>query len=269
MHTPFLICGHGWLGQHLSSAISTEASISGTTRSQEKANSLRTRGIQAIPFSLGDDASEVAKAAKDAVVILNIPAGRKATEHTTYLQDMADLTEAIATAGPAHVIFISTTSVYGADGEGTVTERSPLCPDTPSAEANCKVEAMVTQTLPDHFSILRLAGLVGPDRHPVKFLAGKTLEAGNKVVNLVYIDDVIQAIRRLAGIGPVCRALHLAATDHPKRGEYYPAIARAMQLPEPIFSDTDAVPTGKCVDPTATLETLSMTLAYPSPYDMT
>ena len=45
--------------------------------------------------------------------------------------------------------------------------------------------------------ILRLAGLVGPGRHPGRFFAGKSAPDGQHGVNLVHLEDVIGAIELL------------------------------------------------------------------------
>ena len=63
--------------------------------------------------------------------------------------------------------------------------------------------------------ILRLAGLVGPGRHPGRF-AGKTAPDGEHGVNLVHLEDVIGAITLLL--------------QAPKGGHIYNICAPALRV---------------------------------------
>ena len=70
--------------------------------------------------------------------------------------------------------------------------------------------------------IIRFAGLVGNDRHPIYSLAGKQeLKCGHSLVNLVHLDDCARAIQLLLETPGGYRLYHLAAPIHPTREEYY------------------------------------------------
>src|SRR5690606_18926353 len=70
-----------------------------------------------------------------------------------------------------HLIFISSTSVYGRN-QGLVTEETDPLPDSANAQLLLAEENWV-KTFP-HYSIIRFGGLMGKDRHPGKHLSGKT-----------------------------------------------------------------------------------------------
>ncbi len=263
-----IICGCGWLGKYVARQLTTTATLSGTTRDEHKASDLRARGIDAYRYSLGEDPSHLLDNTRDATVLLNIPAGRRQTDLTEYQQQMCDLVDAFAKQPIRHLIFISTTSVYGDEVNGPVTEQSPVAPDTASAKANLTIEEHIRSTLPERYTILRLAGLTGPDRHPIHMLAGRSLDKGNKPINLIHIKDVSNAIEVLFNKGPAQRTLHLCSALHPKRGDYYSACAKKRHLPLPAFQDTDKPASGKIIDATATLAYLDLTLVIPDPADM-
>lgn len=84
--------------------------------------------------------------------------------------------------------------------------------------------------------ILRLAGLVGTDRHPGRFLAGKTGVKGARKVNLVHQEDVIAAIELLLNRPKGGHLYNLCAPIHPRKRDFYPACARALQLTPPEFA---------------------------------
>lgn len=263
-----IICGYGWLGRYVARKLNTTAILSGTTRDQDKASDMRAQGMTALRFTLGDDVTSLTRLADGATLLLNIPAGRKQQDLAEYQQRMSDLVKALSATRLSHLIFISTTSVYGDQTDDAVNEQSPLAPETASAHANAAIEACVKASLPDRYSILRLAGLTGPDRHPVHMLAGRTLEMGNKRINLVHISDVVNAIEVLVRRGPANRVLHLCSKLHPKRGEYYTACAEKLHLPAPTFRATNKAACGKTVDATETLNYLALSLVVPDPEGM-
>lgn len=62
----------------------------------------------------------------------------------------------------------------------------------------------------------RLAGLVGPSRHPGRWLAGKTgLPGGNAPVNLVHQDDVIGILLRVLENNMLGDVFDVCANERP------------------------------------------------------
>ncbi len=76
--------------------------------------------------------------------------------------------------------------------------------------------------------ILRLAGLVGPGRHPGRFFAGKTAPDGEHGVNLVHLEDVIGAITLLLQAPKGGHIYNICAPAHPARNVFYPQMARLL-----------------------------------------
>lgn len=262
-----VICGYGWLGRYLAASLSPSTSISATTRSSEKLKTLKRDGIQGIRFSLGDDSHDLLQALKGATLVLNIPPGRRNTQLDDFTQQMKTLVDDAKEVGVAQVIFISTTSVYGDDTTREIKETSSVMPETASAKAHVDIERHIAANI-ENYQILRLAGLVGPDRHPVNSLSGKSLSAGNKQVNLVHIEDVVAAIVNVIEGACTNTTLHLCSNTHPKRGEYYHDAAIAKQLPPPIFSDTEKPPTGKTINATYSWKALGVVPRFADPNAM-
>ncbi|MDC8832286.1 NAD-dependent epimerase/dehydratase family protein [Alteromonas gilva] len=266
-----LLCGCGWLGGYLASHFANSKQITGTTRSQDKAQQLQQEGVKALLFALGDNPDSLSAHSANSTVILNIPPGRRNTDLDGFTRHMCELITALyRNQPPQQLIFISTTSVYG-DQDGDITTGSPVAPTTASGEAHVAIEQHIQQCAPENGYILRLAGLVGPDRHPVKSLAGRTLSGANQVVNLVHVDDVVTTIGALMTQQPKQKLWHLSSSAHPMRGEYYPKMANQLGLAPIEFSDGSdhsTLPTGKSINPQATLDALGMTLEFASPWQM-
>jgi nucleoside-diphosphate-sugar epimerase len=89
-------------------------------------------------------------------------------------------------------------------------------------------------------TIMRFAGLIGPGRHPARFLAGrKNVPSPDAAVNLIHLDDCIGVIRslletRAEGIFNAC------TPDHPPRREYYTEACRRLGIEPPVFTPGDS-----------------------------
>lgn len=278
------IIGCGWLGKSLAlNLIEQGIAVVGTSRGVDKCEQLRRTGIDAFPFDLewmDEQPFSVqcqhamsALAACD-VWIVNIAPGRKSIEPQRFAGRMKHLMKQALDISIAQVIFVSTTSVYGDSHFISITEVAEsfdVNPETGSAKAHCQIEAYLRKNLPHQHCILRLAGLVDSERHPVTSLCRKQhIGQPLKPVNLVHKLDVIAAINNIIKRNITDKTLHLSAIDHPSRREYYTWAADKKRLPIPNFAPiaSDSLAQGKVIDPTVTLSTLGLSLKFPSPYDM-
>jgi nucleoside-diphosphate-sugar epimerase len=239
-------------------------------RSAESVKALQNSGFPAIQYSLGNKLSSVKLKPlfESELIILNIPSGRKSIQADFFTTHMVELLEAIATEGDAQLIFISTTSVYG-DKNGNITEQSPLSPTTDSGKAHVKIEQFIGEKFGARACVLRLAGLVGKDRHPAKYLAGRTgIPNGKHPVNLIHQFDVINAIQQIINLHVWGETLHLCSTEHPSREEYYSWAVEKLGLQSPEFLPSESGSTGKLIDANWTLQKLGLILQYRSPFHM-
>ncbi|WOI38188.1 NAD(P)H-binding protein [Alteromonas sp. CI.11.F.A3] len=280
MNNKLVICGYGWLGRYLGEAMSATHSIIATTRSEEKAQQISNTHIQGLVFSLGNDTSALCNELSDATLVLNIPPGRRNTQLDGFTNSMLALIDKAVAANVARIIFISTTSVYGDIRNEELNEHASTQPETASAKAHVAIEQhlldLKTNAKAD-VKIVRLAGLTGPDRHPVKSLSGRSLNAGNKRINLVHIHDVVAALKTLilstssegvSSNADSTNLYHLCSLQHPKRGEYYTQAANKKGIPAPTFSESELPPTGKVIDAKASWGLLGIVPDYANPDDM-
>lgn len=233
-----------------------------------KARSIQEKGITPVLYALSDDSTAIASHCKHATLILNIPPGRKKPELSEFTQQMKALIDRAVKAQIAHIVFISTTSVYGDNNDGVIDETSTPQPETASAKAHVAIEQhLLNHEALNHckVNIVRLAGLTGPDRHPINSLSGKTLQAGNKPVNLVHVQDVVAALTTIIAQVPSQKVFHLCSLSHPKRGEYYTHAAHQRNLEAPTFSDTELAAQGKQIDAKQSWQALDITPKYVHP----
>ena len=84
--------------------------------------------------------------------------------------------------------------------------------------------------------VLRLAGLVGPNRHPGKFLLnGRTLKGGDAKTNLIHQQDVIGLILVLLTKKVATGIYNGVSATHVSKKEYYQSAAKALGIAPPHF----------------------------------
>ncbi|MDU0353184.1 SDR family oxidoreductase [Paraglaciecola aquimarina] len=265
------VVGAGWLGLPLALSLQKRGyGVVATRRSVAGVAELLDMGLNGLQFELARDlqASQFDNIFNSDVLFLNIPVGRNSPHKAGFVEAVEALLKHAKQRNIQHVLLVSTTSVYG-NASGKVNEHSSPHPETESAKANLAIELLVKQYFAEQASIIRLAGLVGDERHPVKFLAGKTsLPNAKQVVNLIHQQDIIKAIhvillRQLWG-----ETFLLCATEYPSREEYYTWAAKKLDLPAPQFLPQEDSQQGKSIDASQSLAKLGIQLTYSSPYQM-
>ncbi|PSW21104.1 protein yeeZ precursor [Photobacterium sanctipauli] len=263
------ICGCGWLGLPLATHLVNKGmDVWGSKQDEAAADSLNDLGINGIQLSLPDDVIEPKSGPQwqqffgSDVLVINVAPGRGEYADKRFIASVLGLAKQAKLAGCHRIVFISTTGVYGS-AKGIITEDTPVQPETASAKAHVFIEQQLLSQWGENVVIIRLAGLIGPKRHPVKFLSNRQgIEHGLDKVNLIHQEDCINAITEIMTVWPKKQILHLAAPTHPTRQAYYTAMADLIGIPAPCFSaskERDA----KVVDASETCEQLSLTLKYP------
>lgn len=227
-----LIIGCGWIGTKLATTlISQNINVFGTTRSAEKASSLRSLGIEPIIFDLEkEDAIQTDLPKVDAVVI-SISPGR-GNQRSQYPKHIQKLSKLLASTNQ-QVVMYSSTSAYK-ERMGIVTESDAL-PDPKSDNVILAAESELKTIIPDSI-ILRLGGLFGSDRHPVKYLAGREgISSGDAPVNLVHREDVIAATISVMSQKAKNEIFNVCSDHHPTKKELYTKLAEKSGLEIPSF----------------------------------
>jgi nucleoside-diphosphate-sugar epimerase len=267
------IVGLGWLGMPLAMSLSARGwQVTGSKTTLDGVEAARMSGIdgyqlQLTPELVCDSDDLDALLDVDALVI-TLPARRTGEGDDFYLQAVQEIVDSALAHNIPRIIFTSSTSVYG-EKEGTVRETSPLEPVTSSGRVLKELETWLHDLPGTSVDILRLAGLVGPERHPGRFLAGKTDVAnGAHGVNVVHLEDVISAITLLLQAPKGGHIYNLCAPDHPTRAEFYSLMARQMNLDAPVFSTEAQNGRGKLVDGNRICNELGFEYQYPNPLVM-
>lgn len=226
------ILGAGWLGLPLARALlAAGKKVAVTVSSAEKAARLQGEGIHAHPLTISAEMPVADKKEQWPIPCETLVICVPPSKTDDYPLAVAKACQLAKAHGTRRVLFVSATSVWGA---GQAEGEQPK-PRHARGERMLAAEQAVLAAGFECVMIVRPSGLYGPDRHPGRFLAGKTLEGGAQAVNLVHLDDVVAACLLLLERGKDGDAYNLSAPVHPRREQFYPFAARQLGLPAPVF----------------------------------
>jgi len=229
------ILGAGFIGKPLALQLKEKGyTVEVSVRDADKVADLNSMEIPIHAFSVGDDSVKKPPFECDILVIC-YPIGSRSNPRGSHLKQAEWLAKYFPTHGLKQVILTSSTSVYP-DGLGLVDES---CMQRPAAHGliQLEYEEAVQKIYGEKLTIFRLAGLVGDNRQPGRFLAGKTdLPNAQSPVNMVQQVDVLRFViacilRELKG-----EVFNLCHDDHPTRENYYSTAALALDMSPPTFS---------------------------------
>ncbi|HMQ48811.1 MAG TPA: SDR family oxidoreductase [Saprospiraceae bacterium] len=265
------ILGCGWLGFPLGKKLVQEGySVKGSTTREAKLPLIEAVGIQ--PFLIRVETSLMGNDLPDFfeadILVLNLPpGGRKNPEAVRQhpAQIAAILAEAAKSQRLKKVLFISSTGVYGS-AIGKVTETTPLQPDTTSGRALVEAENLLSTQKKWDLTILRMAGLVGGERHPGRFLAGKKDVLGAQApINLVHLDDCIAVIQQIFHQEIWGEVFNVCADEHPNKKTFYTLQTNKLGLEAPVFSHDQEGKDEKWVSNEKLKAMLHYTFLHPDP----
>ncbi len=267
------IVGLGWLGMPLARRLAGRGwQVTGSKTTPDGVQAARATGINACQLTLTPepdcDANELAELLDADALVVTLPASRTAENSEQYVYAVQNIVDSALAHKVPHIIFTSSTSVYG-DLAGEADELSELRPVTVAGQSLVRLEQWLHDLPGTRVDILRLAGLIGPGRHPGRFLAGKRgLTNGHNGVNLVHLDDVISAIMLLLEQPDQGGIYNLCAPGHPPRDQFYPQLARQAGWTPPEFDPQFTGGAGKQVVAERICRQRGFEYRWPDPYKM-
>lgn len=267
------IVGLGWLGMPLAMALTARGwQVTGSKTSPDGVDAARRCGIEAFQLVLTPEieceADELATLMAVDALVVTLPASRTVQGGEDYMQAVQNVVDTALAHKVPRIIFTSSSSVYGT-GSGVMKESSALEPESVAGKTLVELENWLHDLPGTSVDVVRLAGLVGPNRHPGRFLAGKTgLDNGGHAVNLVHLDDVVDAIVLLLQTPKGGRVYNLCASKHPARDDFYPFVSKQLGLVPPTFAAEAERSAGKVVDGSKICNELGFEYSYDDPMKM-
>ena len=278
--TKISILGCGWLGLPLAKALlKKKFHVNGSTTTVEKLDVLKDEGINPflidIPLSI-DDENHGVDTFSDAMItflqgsetlIIDIPPKLRgdlaAANEKTFVKKIETLIPFIEKSTVQNVLFVSSTSAYG-EGQLTVTELTLPQPETESGKQLLESEQLLQSNSNFKTTTLRFGGLIGADRQPGKYLAGReNLENPNAPVNLIHQEDCIGIILKIIETNSWNETFNAVSSFHPSREQYYTQKAAELDLPLPKF-DHSKPSVGKLIENDKVVSLLKYTFTKPN-----
>lgn len=238
------ILGCGWLGLPLAkSLIKNGFSVKGSTTSLEKISVLKSNGIQAFQIEVSEleIKGEINSFLENSeILIIDIPPKLRSVSSESFIKKVQNLIPLIEKLAVKKVVFISSTSVYS-DSTSTalsVTEKTKPNPETESGKQLVEAENLLQSNTNFKTIVVRFGGLIGENRHPIHFLAGRqNLENPEGPINLIHQTDCIGIIEKIIRQDCWNEIFNAVAPFHPTRAAYYTQKAIEFNLPLPEFEE--------------------------------
>lgn len=236
----------GWLGLSLAEHLSLAgAKVWGSVRSTAKRDLLAEDvRIETIVWENEAGISkELALALSSTdVLILNLPP--RVFQNQRYAEGLLQFLPFLPSE--AKVLFTSSTGVYPdhlldakEDHIFRVEDMNPIL----------EAENRLKESCGNRLTIMRLAGLIGSDRHPVYHLVKKETNVHpEKSVNLIQRQDVLSVIEKVISSDYFDETLNVCHPYHPSRKSYYENAAIQFNLPKPHFTQSSLSEADKVVN---------------------
>jgi nucleoside-diphosphate-sugar epimerase len=260
------IIGLGWLGTPLAEQLLAAGHrVLGSTTTLEKVALLRGKGISAYQLALNPQpVGELASLLDADVLVVNIPPKAGQNGDAFHPEQMRLLAEAMAQSRVQHVIYVSSTSVYP-ELNREVFEADVVTPIQSAAPRLVEAEGhWLTLSDQKKITIIRCGGLMGEQRIPGKYVAGKQVDSGAVPVNYIHQTDAVGLIsciidQKLTG------TYNAVAPQHPTREAIYRKSCADFGYALPVFVAPSAPVPFKQINGDKITAATGYVFVYPDP----
>ena len=260
------ILGCGWLGLPLAEFLLEKGfAVKGSTTSAGKLSLLAQKGIRPFLLDLQPGVSSGQQAdlhdfLQTDILVTNIPPRISTQGSDFHVQQIRHLMYPLLFSD-VKIIYLSSTSVYP-ENRQTATETSEVIAGNAMVEAEKIVS--FEKAKPPASTILRCGGLMGYNRIPGKYVAGKTITTGDVPVNFVHRDDVVRIICEIIRQEKWGETYNVVAPQHPVRREIYARNAQQFGYAPPLYDDSQT-PGHKVVSSAKVSRELDYEFLFPDP----
>lgn len=231
-----LIIGAGYLGRRVARRWQSSGErVAVLTRSPKSAARWQSSGFDAF---VGDVVGDLPPLPEARTVLYAVGYDRTsdADKRTVYVDGVRHALERCP--GSPRVLYTSSTSVYGGTGGEVIDNNSTPDPKSDGGRICLDAEHVARERSTGPLTVLRLAGLYGPDRtlaRQANLSGGTPLSGtGDEFLNLIHVDD---AARLVVAMADRPAGTWVASDSHPvRRADYYAELAQLIAAPSPSFS---------------------------------
>ncbi|WP_372950290.1 hypothetical protein [Mariniphaga sp.] len=265
MRTTISILGCGWLGTALGKNLLQKGYIvKGSTSTNDRLNELEFTGIQPFYIRIEPESIDIDYFSffNTNVLVIAIPPKRVENITEIFPGQIKIIIELIREMKIPKVLFVSSTSVYEPANK-EVREGDEGEPEKPSGGAILNAEKLLFAEKDFQTTVVRFGGLIGANRNPGRFLAGKKNIPANTPVNLIHRDDCVDILSQIIEKEIWGEVFNACSPVHPTKKEFYTKAAEVSDLPAPEF--TDVQENYKIINSEKLVQRLGYSFKYPSP----
>lgn len=228
-----LILGCGDVGMRLLPLVRDRFRVFAVTSQAARCADLRAAGAIPVVADL-DDAATLGRLARLATAVVHL-----APPQSDGLQDRRTRRLTAILPEHAHLVYVSTTGVYGDCGGAWIDETRSVAPHNPRARRRVDAEQVLrawARRTGGRVSILRVPGIYAADRLPLERLqkGSPALVPQEDVhTNHIHADDLAQIIALTVFRGLPGRVYHAVDDSDMKMAAYFDAVADAHDMPRP------------------------------------
>lgn len=229
------IIGCGWLGKFTGLELSSLfGEVYGSYRSEGTKNELVTLNIEPFQLDLATDDSRVPDdilLSCKTVIITMPPFERQMPE--IYGTKLAEIAHQFSS--DTKFIFTSSTGVYPIT-EGFYNEEF----ECSERHIICYAENQLRKVVQDRLAVLRLGGLFGAQRHPIKFLSGREMATnGAEPIHLIHRNDIVRLIKHVLSGDLFPLLINVSYPLDETKQSYYDHVAKKNALPLPKWGTAE------------------------------
>lgn len=263
------IIGLGWLGQAAGLLLQKQSYfVVGSSTRLEKVELLREKGLDAVHFALNPDPkrTDYQRLFDSEILVVTLPPRSRQGDGEAYLQQLASLRDLVKYSAVKQVIFISSSGIYPNKNKAVpYTEEEEISESTAGNAVLLRAEALMGTSPSYDLTVLRMGGLMGEDRIPGTYFAGKEQVAGHTRVNFIHQEDAAGMIAWVIKQGLWNQIFNGVAPQHPLRREVYQHNASALGISLPAsFQDAADEEVGRLISSEKIVST-GFTFEYPDP----
>ncbi len=236
------ILGAGWLGSPLALQLKQNGhQLKVSTTTPEKISFFNENEIESFIVTIASncDTENLDNLLADTdILIITIPPGRSQQVEESYVNKIRTVIPFIEKHGIKNVIYTSSTTVY-LSLKGEVTEETPIVPVSEMDRQIIEIENLLLNNNNFNATILRLGGLIGEDRHPVRFIVKREkVDDANNPVNMIHRNDIIRFFEKIIENEISNDVFNIVAPIELNRRDFYTQEANKLRLsPLPKFTD--------------------------------
>ena len=229
-----LIFGCGYLGIPIGAGWASQGDeVYGVTRNPKRGSELEAKGIRPIVGDVTDVSSLEGLPAVDTVLIaVGMDRSRYSDIRSIYVDGLRNVLSKLPDE-TGHLIYISSTGVYGDSGGDWVNEQTPTDPPREGGQACLEAEDLIKSSrFAGRHTILRLAGIYGEARIPMlNAVKNQEWEKLNPVghLNLIHVEDGAGIVQAVAQQKPFGETFLVSDGQPVLRKQYYEAVASHAQ----------------------------------------